>query len=504
MSNFQLPVTTTSSGGGGFAFNLQSAGQNATAKPAGFTFGNLSTAPTSKPITFNTGLTTPAQSPVFGASIPSLAPGGATITQLNTTANMLLPKVSAPISSTTTPMFGLGTSLNKTVALPTTPAATTSSVGSVGTISFTTGIGAGRGKGTAPAQLPSLNSGFNFGGMTQNANTTANALNQTITVGGGAACTNIGASNPSVTTAPSNVEFNFSAPTLSTASAKSVQQIVTPLSTGLGSGTSMTGIGGGGGAVTLQETDRSGSSVISSVNVTNNINATIGLSVPTTGSTVGNVASSGFASLSTATKTTDSSSINTALQVSYNQLEEHINKWTLELEEQEKIFTDQATQINAWDKILISNNQKILELNDAVQKIKADQSTLEQELEFIATQHRELEESITPLQQELMTIPQADVERLQTYSMVENLDNQLKQMSEDLKEIIDNLNESSKSQDINDPIIQIGKILNAHMSSLQWIETSSTEINNKLEEITKTHDTIKKDSERSFRSIYYT
>ncbi|XP_055919881.1 nuclear pore glycoprotein p62 [Eupeodes corollae] len=212
----------------------------------------------------------------------------------------------------------------------------------------------------------------------------------------------------------------------------------------------------------------------------------------------------GLTNLTTATKTTDSSAAQqSSTQMTYNQLEEHINKWTLELEEQEKIFTDQATQINAWDKILISNNQKILELNDAVQKVKTDQQTLEQELEFIATQHTELEESIVPLQKEFMKIPQVDMERSQTYLLVENLDTQLKQMSEDLKEIIDNLNESNKGQDSTDPIIQIGKILNAHMSSLQWIETSSGVISNKLDDITKMHESFKRDSERSFRSAYY-
>lgn len=212
----------------------------------------------------------------------------------------------------------------------------------------------------------------------------------------------------------------------------------------------------------------------------------------------------GLTNLSTATKTTNSNAAQqSSTQITYNQLEEHINKWTLELEEQEKVFTDQATQINAWDKILISNNQKILELNDAVQKVKTDQQTLEQELEFIATQHAELEESIVPLQKEFMKIPQVDMERSQTYLMVENLDTQLKQMSEDLKEIIDNLNEANKGQDSTDPIIQIGKILNAHMSSLQWIEGSSAVISNKLDDITKMHESFKRDSERSFRSAYY-
>lgn len=206
-----------------------------------------------------------------------------------------------------------------------------------------------------------------------------------------------------------------------------------------------------------------------------------------------------FANLSTATKTTDSAAVANATQLSYNQLEEHINKWTLEFEEQEKVFTEQATQINAWDKLLIGNNQKIIELNDAVQKVKNDQQVLDQELEFIATQHKELEESLGPLEKEFTSLPRVDQERSQTYLMVENLDTQLKQMSEDLKEVIDNLNEANKGQDHTDPIIQIGKILNAHMNSLQWIESQSTHICKKLDDIGKIHETQKRDI---FRAPY--
>lgn len=72
--------------------------------------------------------------------------------------------------------------------------------------------------------------------------------------------------------------------------------------------------------------------------------------------------------LSTLTKTSDSTTASTALN--FSQIEEHINKWTLELEEQQKNFTNQATTINAWDKLLILNNDKIMELNNAVKKFK--------------------------------------------------------------------------------------------------------------------------------------
>ena len=59
--------------------------------------------------------------------------------------------------------------------------------------------------------------------------------------------------------------------------------------------------------------------------------------------------------------------------MTYRQLEESINKWTLELEEQEKMFLNQATQVNAWDRLLVHNGEKIVTLNESVEKVKMDQ-----------------------------------------------------------------------------------------------------------------------------------
>lgn len=184
-------------------------------------------------------------------------------------------------------------------------------------------------------------------------------------------------------------------------------------------------------------------------------------------------------------------------QLNICQLEEHINKWTLELEGQEKVFTNKATEINAWDKILTENAKKIVNLHESVENVTAEQKVLEHELEIIAAQHSELEECIKPLESELAKMVQVDGERAQTYMLAENLDTQLKQMSEDLKEVIEHLNEANKERDPNDPIVQIGKILNAHMSSLQWIESSTSAIANNLEEIPKLLEAIKRDNDRS-------
>ena len=45
--------------------------------------------------------------------------------------------------------------------------------------------------------------------------------------------------------------------------------------------------------------------------------------------------------------------------MNYRQLEEQINKWMLELEDQERMFLQQATQVNAWDRLLVDNGEKV-------------------------------------------------------------------------------------------------------------------------------------------------
>ena len=72
-------------------------------------------------------------------------------------------------------------------------------------------------------------------------------------------------------------------------------------------------------------------------------------------------------------RTTASAAPSIGSTMNYRQLEESINKWTLDLEEQEKIFLNQATQVNAWDRLLTMNGEKIVSLYDAVEKVKLDQ-----------------------------------------------------------------------------------------------------------------------------------
>lgn len=134
------------------------------------------------------------------------------------------------------------------------------------------------------------------------------------------------------------------------------------------------------------------------------------------------------------------------------------------------MFINQALQLNAWDRLVIANGEKvtqsftqnttinepnvtqILTLNNGIEKVKQQQLQLDHELDFVLAQQRELEECIAPLEKELKEIPITDQDRNHTYQIAENMDTQLKQMSEDLKEIIEHLNESNKTEETNDPV----------------------------------------------------
>ncbi|KAG6797677.1 nuclear pore glycoprotein p62 isoform X1 [Apis mellifera caucasica] len=205
------------------------------------------------------------------------------------------------------------------------------------------------------------------------------------------------------------------------------------------------------------------------------------------------------ASLGTTTTTVSSSAVQPASITSF---EESINKWTLELEEQEKVFVNQAAQVNDWDKLLINNGEKIVALNEEVERVKIEQQQLEHELDYVVGQQKELQDCLVELEKGLSTLSVSDPEREYTYRLAEDLDTQLKRMSEDLKEIIEHLNQANRTQDSSDPIVQIGKILNAHMNSLQWLDQQTTLLSQKIQQIEQMHKNFRQENERSFSLAY--
>lgn len=455
-----------------------------------------------------------ASIPTMGAPTSTSAPVGSLQYHLTQPAgsgdkatSSLFGSAAKPLGTPATTGFSLGQPANKSTA-PTlsfgTPAASQSSGGglSFGTPASSQPTTGSLGFGVPAASQP-LTGGLSFGTPSSQA-----------LIGGGLNFATPTTSQPSTgaltfgTPAmlqPSTGGLSFGTPAVSQPSAGGLN-FGTPAakqlsSGGFGLGSSLTGSETSTAASTTAPTLSFGFGPTAALSVAPTSSSapklTLGSSTSNSATTT---ASSGFSfggtattstGVSTLTTSTTASSLSNVPSITFAQLEDFINKWTIDLEEQGKFFVNQAKQLNAWDSLLISNGEKILNLNGSIERVKQQQSQLDQELDFILAQQKELEELIVPLEKELVDIPVTDIDRNQMYQFAEIIDSQLKQISDDLKEIIENINESNKDEEASNPITQISKILNAHMDSLQWIDRNTAQISRRLEEISKIEESNK-------------
>lgn len=192
----------------------------------------------------------------------------------------------------------------------------------------------------------------------------------------------------------------------------------------------------------------------------------------------------------------------------YVQLESLINKWSLELEDQEWYFFQQVIQVNVWDCMLIENGEKIISLYCEVEKVKLDQKRLDQEFDFILFQQKELEDLLSLLeelvkeQSGIIYLQYVDEECEKIYKLVENIDVQFKCMVQDFKDIIEYLNMFGVFVDISDLLQQICKIFNVYMDLLQWIDQNLVLLQRKVEEVIKVCEGWCKEQECSFWIIF--
>uniref|UniRef100_A0A1A8QR40 Nuclear pore glycoprotein p62 n=1 Tax=Nothobranchius rachovii TaxID=451742 RepID=A0A1A8QR40_9TELE len=507
--NAGFTLTSSAAPGGGFAFG----NANQTNPTTSFSFGTpakssaggtgLSFSTPTASFALATPQTTPAATGLsLGSAATPAAGSGFTLGSLLTAQ----PPAAAPAVATVAPSgggftFGAPTQVQPQSAVA--PTATTAASGmSFGAFSF----GAPKVQVTsAAAPTAATGAGFSFGTPA----TTASAA--PTTQGGGF---NFGI-KPSSTPAPTATTQVAPAPgptlfatpitttAATTAAAPGFMFGAAPISAPLSSvSTATTTAAGGGLSFPLKP--------LSSATTTS-APASILTAAATTGTATGFIL--GLKTTSTTSTTTTATTIGTTTTtappvMTYAQLESLINKWSLELEDQERHFLQQATQVNAWDRMLVENGEKITSLHKELEKVKLDQRRLNQELDFILSQQKELEDLLCPLEESVkeqsgtIYMQNADEERERTYKLAENIDAQLKRMSQDLKEIIEHLNTSSGPADTSDPLQQICKILNAHMDSLQWIDQNSVLLQRRVEEVSKLCDTQRKEQEKSFRLTF--
>lgn len=477
-------ISLGTTGGSGFAFGIPA--PSAAPATGGITLGGITTA--AGPSSFTGGLTLGKPTAATGPTSSGFNLGGVTTQPTGLLGSTMgTPKTQAGgliLGSAPSQGFTLGGS--KTTA-PTSVASTPA---------FTFGGG--------PTAAASASTGFSLGGsstgLTLGATPTTTSGGLTLGAGG----IKLGGAAAPVSSAAPGLSLGFATP-------KSTSAV--PVLGSL-SGLAKTTAAPTASTATTSATAASSLATGLSLPVTGGIkfgttqSTSLSTATTTVAAGLGTIASTASAPSSSAAAAPTASS--NVPQLTYRQLEDLINKWNDELKDYEKTFLDQAAQVNAWDRLLMENGEKITELNASVENVKAEQKRLDQELDFIMAQQQELEEMLKPLEETVNTsslggrqLQQADKERDFTYKLAKDIDGQLKQMVQDLKSIIDHLNSANtQQQDTDDPITQIAKILNAHMNSLQWIDQNSGILQRKVDEIARLSETRRKEQERNFRLAF--
>ncbi|XP_045747939.1 nuclear pore glycoprotein p62 [Mirounga angustirostris] len=457
----------------------------------GFSFGT--TAPATGGTGFSLGISAPKLNLSSAAATPAPAPGHAGGFGLG--SSTLTSALSSTVtSSQSTAPTGFVFGSTTTSAAPST---------APGGFSFTGGSTSQTGA-----------SGFNIGSMGTSTQPTALAglpFTPAAPAATGAGATQPAAPAPAAATTSAGPTLFASLATAPTSSPATGLSLCTPLTTAgtPGAGTLGFSLKAPGAASTASTTTSTTTAAATTSSTTSTASTTTtGFALNLKPLAPAGIASNAPAAVAAPPGPSGSTGASASPVMTYAQLESLINKWSLELEDQERHFLQQATQVNAWDRTLIENGEKITTLHREVEKVKLDQKRLDQELDFILSQQKELEDLLSPLEESVkeqsgtVYLQHADEEREKTYKLAENIDAQLKRMAQDLKDIIEHLNTSGGPADNSDPLQQICKILNAHMDSLQWIDQNSALLQRKVEEVTKVCEGRRKEQERSFRITF--
>ncbi|KAH0541740.1 hypothetical protein FGG08_003832 [Glutinoglossum americanum] len=177
-------------------------------------------------------------------------------------------------------------------------------------------------------------------------------------------------------------------------------------------------------------------------------------------------------------------------------MEEILNRWASDLSKYQKEFQNQADKVASWDKLLVENGKKISELYNATFDAERQSTEVERQLSQVESQQEELGGWLDKYEREVDelytrqvghgdTLQGPDQERERTYKLAEKLNDRLEDMGKDLTSMIEEINNASsslsKSNKSDDPLSQIVRVLNSHLSQLQWIDQNTAAVRTKVE-----------------------
>lgn len=176
-------------------------------------------------------------------------------------------------------------------------------------------------------------------------------------------------------------------------------------------------------------------------------------------------------------------------------MDEIITRWATDLGKYQKDFREQAEKVSEWDRLLVDNGTKVQKLYGST--VDADRATQEVERQLSAVEgqqdelsswldryEREVDEMVTKQVGPGESLQGPDQERETTYKLAEKLSERLDEMGKDLTSMIEEVNGASstltKTNNADEPISQIVRILNAHLSQLQLIDQGTSDLQSKV------------------------
>ncbi|KFX97933.1 hypothetical protein O988_04601, partial [Pseudogymnoascus sp. VKM F-3808] len=176
-------------------------------------------------------------------------------------------------------------------------------------------------------------------------------------------------------------------------------------------------------------------------------------------------------------------------------MDEIIGRWASDLSKYQKDFQEQATKVAAWDRLLVENGDKIQKLYVSTFEAERATSEVEKQLTAVENMQGELEGWLDRYEKDVDelfnrnlgssdNLQGPDQERERMYKLAEKLAGRLDDMGKDLTSMIQEINAASsslsKAGKPDDPLQQIVKVLNGHLSQLQWIDQNAAALQAKV------------------------
>ena len=181
----------------------------------------------------------------------------------------------------------------------------------------------------------------------------------------------------------------------------------------------------------------------------------------------------------------------TPLQYQTLSVEEILNKFQAQLEQDALQYTREAQRVARYDAILRDSQRNLLALGNVTSRLLVEQTELESTIQSIHAFEQELDNNLVGLEQHVDELfaaqahvaPQdADQQRELAYSTAVNIDERLVVLSQQLQSTM-RLLDDSHDKVLTGPVGDVVAILNAHQNGLVELEQASRSMEQDIAQI---------------------